>query len=51
MGTRWEGDRVVNALIGRLLDANRSESLGYTRDQLVAFLDRHIRERESEEEA
>lgn len=38
VGSRWEGDRVVNALIERLHDANACPSLGYTHDELVAKL-------------
>jgi NAD(P)-dependent dehydrogenase (short-subunit alcohol dehydrogenase family) len=39
VGTRWEGDRVLNALIERLLDAAGSPSHGLTRDELVAMID------------
>lgn len=39
VGTRWEGDRIVSGLLERLVQANDSPSLGYTRDELVARLD------------
>ncbi len=42
VGTRWEGDRVLNTLIGKLLDENDNPRHGYSRDELVAMLDRHI---------
>jgi len=45
VGTRWEGDRVLNGLIERLLDENDCPSHGYDRDELVAILDRHIASR------
>jgi len=48
VGTRWEGDRVLNALIGRILDANRNPALGYSRDDLIGMLDRQLQERGSE---
>lgn len=47
VGTRWEGDRVINALIEKLLDENDNPQHDYTRDQLVALLDQHIRRRQS----
>lgn len=39
VGTRWEGDRVLHTLVQRLLDANDSPNMHYTRDELVALLD------------
>ncbi len=42
VGTKWEGDRVINALIGKLLDENDNPLHDYSRDELVALLDRHI---------
>jgi NAD(P)-dependent dehydrogenase (short-subunit alcohol dehydrogenase family) len=45
VGTKWEGDRVLNALIAKLLDENDNPKHGYSRDELVALLDRHIAER------
>ena len=47
VGTRWEGDRVLNALIAKLLDENDNPKHDYSRDKLVALLDRHIAEREA----
>jgi NAD(P)-dependent dehydrogenase (short-subunit alcohol dehydrogenase family) len=43
VGTRWEGDRVIDTLIGRLVDANACPSLGYSRDELVTRLDARLR--------
>ena len=45
VGTRWEGDRVIDAMLDRLLDANESPSHGDTRDELVARLDDHLARR------
>lgn len=42
VGTRWEGDRVLNALIAKLLDENDNPTHNYSRDQLVEILDQHI---------
>jgi NAD(P)-dependent dehydrogenase (short-subunit alcohol dehydrogenase family) len=47
VGTRWEGDRVIHTLIDRLLDANECPELGYSRDQLVGFIDEHLADRSS----
>ncbi len=46
VGTQWEGDRVINALIERLLDANDSPQHNYSRDELIALLDEHLQARE-----
>ena len=45
VGTKWEGDRVINALIEKLLDENDNPQHDYSRDDLVAILDRHIAQR------
>ncbi len=45
VGTKWEGDRVINALITKLLDENNSPEHNYSRDELVALLDQHISQR------
>jgi len=42
VGTKWEGDRVINALIVKLLDENDNPKHNYSREQLVALLDEHI---------
>ncbi len=39
VGSRWEGDRVINNLVERLLDANDGAQMGLSRDELVARLD------------
>jgi hypothetical protein len=46
VGTKWEGDRVINALIERLLDATDSPEHNYSRDELIALLDKHLQARE-----
>lgn len=45
VGTKWEGDRVLNELLAKLLDENDNPQHNYSRDQLVALLDRHILDR------
>ncbi len=47
VGTKWEGDRVIHALIAKLLDENDNPQHDYSRDELVALLDREIRKRNS----
>jgi NAD(P)-dependent dehydrogenase (short-subunit alcohol dehydrogenase family) len=46
VGTSWEGDRVLRALVERLLDENDCPSQGYSRERLIALLDRSIAARE-----
>ena len=45
VGTKWEGDRVSNALIDKLLDENDNPQHNYSRDELIALLDRNISQR------
>lgn len=47
VGTRWEGDRVLNALIAKLLDENDNPQHNYSRDEFIVMLDQHIKERRS----
>ena len=42
VGTKWEGDRVLKALLAQLLDENDNPQHAYSRDQLVALLDQQI---------
>jgi hypothetical protein len=42
VGTKWEGDRVIHALLEKLLDENDNPVHHYSRDQLVALLDEEI---------
>jgi NAD(P)-dependent dehydrogenase (short-subunit alcohol dehydrogenase family) len=49
VGTKWEGDRVLNALMAKLLDENDNPKHSYSREQLVALLDQHIAERSKSE--
>jgi hypothetical protein len=46
VGTKWEGDRGINALLERLLDANDSPEHNYSRDELIALLDKHLQARD-----
>ncbi len=46
VGTKWEGDRVIHALIEKLLDANDSPEHNYSREALVALLDDQLQARE-----
>lgn len=45
VGTHWEGNRVINALIAKLLDENDNPQHNYSRDELIALLDKHLEER------
>lgn len=45
VGTHWEGNRVINALIAKLLDENDNPQHSYSRDELIALLDEHLEER------
>jgi len=45
VATKWEGDRVIHALIEKLLDENDNPQHNYTRDELVALLDQHLNNR------
>lgn len=46
VGTQWEGDRVLNALVEKLLDENDNPQHSYSREQLIAMLDRHMTARQ-----
>lgn len=45
VGTHWEGNRVINALIAKLLDENDNPQHSYSREELIALLDKHLEER------
>ena len=45
VGTHWEGNRVINALIAKLLDENDNPQHNYSREQLIELLDQHLAER------
>ena len=47
VGTKWEGDRVINGLIEKLLAENDNPQHNYSRDELVALLDHHLQARQS----
>ncbi len=42
VGSRWEGSRVLNNFVERLLDANDGPNMRLSRDELVALLDRQL---------
>ena len=42
VGTHWEGNRVIHALLQRLVDENDNPQHNYSRDQLIALLDEHL---------
>lgn len=42
VGTKWEGNRVITALIERLLDENNNPVHNYTREQLFSMIDDQI---------
>lgn len=48
VGTRWEGDRVINTLIEKLLEENDNPMHNYSRDELVAKVDEHIAKRSAQ---
>ncbi|MCB9136497.1 MAG: SDR family oxidoreductase [Anaerolineales bacterium] len=45
VGTHWEGNRVIHALLDKLLDENDNPMHNYSRDQLIALLDEHLAQR------
>lgn len=47
VGTHWEGNRVINALLAKLLDENDNPQHNYSREELIALLDKHLAERKS----
>jgi NAD(P)-dependent dehydrogenase (short-subunit alcohol dehydrogenase family) len=48
VGTRWEGIRVLDALLDKLLDENDNPVHSFSRDELVGLLDYHIARRSEE---
>lgn len=42
VGTNWEGNRVINMLIERLLDANDCPSLQYSKEELFEKIEAHM---------
>ena len=46
VGTKWEGDRVINALFEKLLQTNANPRHNYSRDELIVLLDKHLKENE-----
>ena len=39
VGTKWEGDRVINGMLVKLLDENDNPQHNYSRDELIERLD------------
>jgi len=44
VGTRWEGDRVVGALLERLAEVNRAPSMGRSPQELHELLEEHLKD-------
>lgn len=42
VGTKWEGDRVLNALMEKLVHENDNPQHNYSRTELIAMLDNHL---------
>ncbi len=42
VGTKWEGDRVLHALIEKLVHENDNPQHNYSRAELIAMLDSHL---------
>jgi short-subunit dehydrogenase len=42
VGTKWEGDRVINGLISKLLEENDNPQHRYSREELIKRLDQQI---------
>jgi len=47
VGTQWEGDRVIHALLEKLLDENDNPRHDYSREKLISLLDQHIARRQA----
>ena len=45
VGTHWEGNRVIHALLDKLLDENDNPQHNYSRDELVRLLEEHLERR------
>jgi short-subunit dehydrogenase len=45
VGTHWEGNRVLHALLEKLLDENDNPRHQYARDELIGMLDEHLARR------
>lgn len=48
VGTRWEGTRIITALLARVAEVNASPLLEYPRDELVSLLDEYLGARNDE---
>jgi NAD(P)-dependent dehydrogenase (short-subunit alcohol dehydrogenase family) len=42
VGTHWEGNRVIHALLQKLVDENDNPQHNYSRVELIALLDEHL---------
>jgi len=43
VGTKWEGERVLNRLLRKIVEVNDNPVHSYSRDKLVEMLDHHIK--------
>lgn len=44
VGTKWEGERVLNRLFRKIVEENDNPIHNYSRDKLVQMLDHHIKD-------
>ena len=42
VGTKWEGDRVINGLLKKIVLENDNPKHNYSRDELIMMLDKHL---------
>jgi short-subunit dehydrogenase len=42
VGTKWEGDRVINGLLKKIVQENDNPKHNYSRDELIMMLDKHL---------
>ena len=43
VGTKWEGDRVINGLFKKIVQENDNSKHNYTRDELIMMLNKHLK--------
>ena len=46
VATKWETERLIDALIERMLDENDNPALSYDRHELIDLLDKQISKRQ-----
>ena len=42
VGTKWEGDRVINGLLKKIVLENDNPNHNYSRDELIVMFDKHL---------